>query len=105
MACQIRRRGGFTRLKAPRAGVRERQSQEAVGRSPPGHPRPQERFQRKALAPQVKREVIRKMIDTFNTSERQACRLVGLSRDSFHNVPQASAQAQALCNRMVEVAQ
>ncbi|NCW93049.1 MAG: IS3 family transposase [Actinobacteria bacterium] len=58
----------------------------------------------KPLAPQVKREAIGKMIEQFQLSERRACRLVGLSRDSFRNPPMASEQTQALRCRIVDIA-
>ena len=44
------------------------------------------------------------MIELFDLSERRACRLVGLSRDSYRHEPEASAQTQALCGRIVEIA-
>jgi len=37
-------------------------------------------------------------------SERHACRLVGLSRDSYRNAPVASEQTQALKTKIVEIA-
>jgi putative transposase len=36
------------------------------------------------------------MIEQFQLSERRACRLVGLSRDSFRNPPMACEQTQAV---------
>jgi putative transposase len=42
------------------------------------------------------------MIEQFQLSERRACRLVGLSRDSFRNPPMASEQTQALPCRIVD---
>ncbi len=44
------------------------------------------------------------MIEQFQLSERCACRLVGLSRDSFRNPPMASEQTQALRCRIVDIA-
>ena len=44
------------------------------------------------------------MIEQFQLSERRACRLVGLSRDSFRNPPMASEQTQALRCRIVDIA-
>ena len=44
------------------------------------------------------------MIEQFQLSERRACRLVGLSRDSFRNPPIASEQTQALRCRIVDIA-
>ena len=44
------------------------------------------------------------MIEQFQLSERRACRLVGLSRDSFRNPHMASEQTQALRCRIVDIA-
>ena len=44
------------------------------------------------------------MIEQFQLSERRACRLVGLSRDSFRNPPMANEQTQALRCRIVDIA-
>ena len=44
------------------------------------------------------------MIEQFQLSERRACRLEGLSRDSFRNPPMASEQTQALRCRIVDIA-
>ena len=44
------------------------------------------------------------MIEQFQLFERRACRLVGLSRDSFRNLPMASEQTQALRCRIVDIA-
>jgi len=44
------------------------------------------------------------MIQDHQLSERHACRLVGLSRDSYRHEPEVSAQTQALCGRIVEIA-
>jgi len=44
------------------------------------------------------------MIEQFQLSERRACRLVGLSRDSLRNPPKASEQTQALRCRIVDIA-
>ena len=104
MASQVRWHGGIRRIQDAGIGIRERQAQEIAGRSPPGHPRLEERVWGKALAPQAKREAIRKMIELFDLSERRACRLVGLSRDSYRHEPEVSAQPQALCGRIVEIA-
>nr|WP_157359552.1 IS3 family transposase [Caldimonas brevitalea] len=58
----------------------------------------------KPLAPRAKREAVRKMVQEHQLSERRACRLVGLSRDSYRHPPQADAQTQALAGRIVEIA-
>ena len=44
------------------------------------------------------------MIDAVDISERRACRLVGLSRTSYRQPPEADAQTAALSARMVELA-
>jgi putative transposase len=44
------------------------------------------------------------MIEQFQFSERRACQLVGLSRDSLRNPHKASEQTQALRCRIVEIA-
>ena len=44
------------------------------------------------------------MVEQFQLSERRACRLVGLGRDSFRNPPMASEQTQALRCRIVDIA-
>lgn len=44
------------------------------------------------------------MIEQFQLSERRACRLVGLSRDSLRNPPMASEQTQALRCRIIDIA-
>ena len=44
------------------------------------------------------------MIEQFQISERRACRLVGLSRDSFRNPPIASEPIQTLRCRIVVIA-
>jgi len=41
----------------------------------------------------------------YHLSERRACRLVGLSRDSYRHPPQHDAQTRALIERMTEIAQ
>jgi putative transposase len=45
------------------------------------------------------------MVQEHNLSERRACRLVGLSRDSYRNRPQPDALTQALSAKIVELAQ
>ena len=44
------------------------------------------------------------MIGECDLSERRACRLVGLSRDSYRNPPEADAMTQELSNKIVEIA-
>ncbi|WP_282829542.1 IS3 family transposase [Pelomonas sp. V22] len=62
-------------------------------------------FRRKALAPQARREAAARMIDLHHLSERRACRLVGLSRDSYRNPPVPSEATQRLSARIIEIAQ
>ncbi|HMN20916.1 MAG TPA: IS3 family transposase [Ottowia sp.] len=59
----------------------------------------------KALAPQVKREAIAQMVNEHHLSERRACGLVGLSRDSYRHPPELDAATRELADRIVEIAQ
>lgn len=105
VARQVRRHGGVGRQAAEGAGSGERQAQEPAGGGAPGHACAQERSRGKALAPQVKREAIGgELISQHQMSERRACGLVGLSRDSYRNAPEASAQTEALKSKIVEIA-
>ncbi|OZB57509.1 MAG: hypothetical protein B7X31_15025 [Thiomonas sp. 13-66-29] len=45
------------------------------------------------------------MIEEDHLSERRACRLVGLSRDSYRHPPQPDALTTALQGKIVEIAQ
>jgi putative transposase len=44
------------------------------------------------------------MIEQCDLSERRACRLVGLSRDSYRNRPEVDAMNQELSSKIVEIA-
>ena len=44
------------------------------------------------------------MIEQFHLSERRACRLVGLSRDSYRNPPVMDEQTASLCGAIVGIA-
>jgi putative transposase len=44
------------------------------------------------------------MIQDHQLSERHACRLVGLSRDSYRNPPQSDQLTRDLCARIVDIA-
>ena len=44
------------------------------------------------------------MVHEHHLSERRACRLVGLSRDSYRHPPQADAATRELAGRIVEIA-
>jgi putative transposase len=44
------------------------------------------------------------MVEQFHLSERRACRLVGLARDSYRHPPQESALNQQLSARIVQIA-
>ncbi|MCU7375205.1 IS3 family transposase [Paucibacter sp. O1-1] len=59
----------------------------------------------KPLAPQVRRAAAAKMIAQHHLSERRACRLVGLSRDSYRNPPVVDEATQQLSAKIVEIAQ
>ncbi|WP_373423322.1 IS3 family transposase [Variovorax paradoxus] len=61
-------------------------------------------FGGKAIAPQAKRAAVAIMIGECDLSERRACRLVGLSRDSYRNPPEANAMTQELSSKIVEIA-
>uniref|UniRef100_UPI004039673D IS3 family transposase n=1 Tax=unclassified Variovorax TaxID=663243 RepID=UPI004039673D len=61
-------------------------------------------FGGKAIAPQAKRAAVAIMIGECDLSERRACRLVGLSRDSYRNPPEADAMTQELSSKIVEIA-
>ncbi|WP_374013818.1 IS3 family transposase [Pseudoxanthomonas koreensis] len=61
-------------------------------------------FGGKTLAPQRKREAVLRMLDQTVLSERRACRLAGLSRDSFRHPPEPTPATQALSARIIELA-
>ena len=44
------------------------------------------------------------MIEQCDLSERRACRLVGLSRDSYRNPPEADQMTKDLSGKIVEIA-
>jgi putative transposase len=48
--------------------------------------------------------MIKKLVQEHQLSERRACRLVGLSRDSYRSPPQPNVQNQALKDKIVEIA-
>ncbi|WP_404947955.1 IS3 family transposase [Rubrivivax sp. JA1026] len=58
----------------------------------------------KPLAPRAKREAIGRLVQEHQLSERRACRLVGLSRDSYRHPPEADAATRELAARIVEIA-
>ncbi|ELY7133697.1 IS3 family transposase [Pseudomonas aeruginosa] len=62
-------------------------------------------FGGKTLAPQRKREAVRRMLELTTLSERRACRLAGLSRDAFRHPPEQTPATQALSARIIELAQ
>ena len=45
------------------------------------------------------------MVIEHHLSERHACRLVGLSRDSYRNPPVADQATLALSSKIIEIAQ
>ena len=45
------------------------------------------------------------MVNEHHLSERRACGLVGLSRDSYRHPPEADAATRELAVRIVEIAQ
>ena len=44
------------------------------------------------------------MIEQCDLSERRACRLVGLSRDSYRHPPEVDAMTQELSGKIIEIA-
>ncbi|WP_373271099.1 IS3 family transposase [Hydrogenophaga sp. IBVHS1] len=58
----------------------------------------------KALAPQARREAVGRMVSEHHLSERRACRLVGLSRDSYRHPPTADQATLDLHEKIVEIA-
>jgi putative transposase len=76
----------------------------AAARGAPGHAHAQERSGGKALAPQAGREAIWIVVSEHNLSERRACRLVGLSRDSCRHPSQADQAPVELHEKIVEIA-
>ncbi|MBP6535274.1 MAG: IS3 family transposase [Xylophilus sp.] len=61
-------------------------------------------FGGKALAPPVRRAAVLVMIEQCDLSERRACRLVGLSRDSYRHPPEVDAMTQELSGKIIEIA-
>lgn len=57
-----------------------------------------------ALAPQVKRKDVRVMINGYHFSERHACAIVRLSRDSYRHKCQTSALNAKLREQIVQTA-
>ena len=101
---KFRRHRSFGCEAAARVGGGELPAEEAAGRGAPGHACAEERSRGKAIAPQAKREAIGRLVREHGLSERRACRLVGLSRDSYRHPPQPSAQEEALKQEIVAVA-
>ena len=56
------------------------------------------------LAPQAWRAAVAVMIDQCDLSERRACRLVGLSRDSYRNPPQDDEMTKQRSGKIIEIA-
>jgi putative transposase len=44
------------------------------------------------------------MIEQWDLSERRACKLVGLSRDSYRNPPEADQMTRDMKDKIVEIA-
>jgi hypothetical protein len=59
---------------------------------PKRHARAQGWARGKTIAPQAKRLSIEKAIEEHGLSERHACRLVGLTRDSYRHPPQSTLE-------------
>lgn len=60
---------------------------------------------RKVLTPQVKLQAVNQMQTVTAVSERRACQLVGLSRNTLRYEPRRSAQNEALSTQIIELAQ
>jgi putative transposase len=56
------------------------------------------------MSPPAKRRAVGEMMQATNISQRRACVLVGLSRDSVRNPPTKPAQDQPLRQRIVQLA-
>jgi putative transposase len=61
-------------------------------------------LRRKALSPPAKRRAMGTMLEATSISERRACALVGLSRDSWRHLPQRAQHDQVTSQRIVELA-
>lgn len=61
-------------------------------------------LRRKALSPLAKRRAVGQMVQATSISERRACALVGLSRDSWRHPPQRAQHDQATSERIVPLA-
>ena len=48
--------------------------------------------------------MIKRLVQEHQLSERRACRLVGLSRDSYRRPPQPNVRNQALKDKIIEIA-
>src|SRR5690606_30399540 len=105
LAGQVRRHGGRGRQAPEGPRGREQPAQAPAGRGAPGHRSAEDRLRGKTLAPQRKREAVRRMLETTQVSERRACRLAGLSRDAFRHPPEQAPATQALSARIIELAQ
>jgi putative transposase len=53
----------------------------------------------------VKRKAVGQMIGGYDLSERHACRLVGLSRDSYRHPPILDHATQTLSAAIIDIAQ
>src|SRR5690606_17437739 len=104
LAGQVRRHGGRGRQAPEGARGREQPAQAVAGRRPSGYRGAEDRLRGKTLAPQRKREAVLRMLDQTVLSERRACRLAGLSRDSFRHPPEPTPATQALSARIIELA-
>ncbi|AAM42396.1 IS1477 transposase [Xanthomonas campestris pv. campestris str. ATCC 33913] len=105
VAGQVRRHGGRRREAPEGAGAGEQPPEAVAGRGAPGHRGAEGRVRGKTLAPQRKREAIRRMCELTSISERRACRLAGISRDAFRHAPTPTPATQTLSARLVELAQ
>ena len=79
---EVRRPGRVRRQALAGAGGRERQAEEAAGRSDAGQRCPEGRRLKKMVTPAARRKVVAHAVASHGMSERRACRLVGVDRSS-----------------------
>ena len=65
---------------------------------------PLKAFLAQSASPTVKRKAVNSMVNHHQMSERHACALVGLSRDSYRHVSQTSALNVELRSKIIQTA-
>src|SRR5690349_19203999 len=104
VASEVRRHGGERREAAARAGSREHEAEEVAGRSGAGQRSTEGGLRGKALSPPAKRRAVGKMLEATKISERRACALVELARDSWRHPPRRAQLDQDMSERIVGLA-